>query len=119
MKFDHFGSCRALPATEREEFTKLRTNSKSRGGSTSNGSRGMSNSTAQYYHDSALRLGLVDTTHSGMRFARGVLCKLQNKVAASDGISALMIAATNPVVRAEYNRRVIEEAVRGPNKVAC
>lgn len=101
MKFDHFAACRGLSQETRTEFTTLRANCNRRGGSTSNGARGMSNSTAQYYHDSALRLGLVDSAQ-GIRFRepRGD----EDSQSCSDGISALMIAATNPTVRAEYER---------------
>jgi hypothetical protein len=100
MKFDHFANCMGLSPEGRVEFDHLRTNFTRRGSSTSNGGRGMSNSTAQYYHDSALRLGLVDTP-DGIRFANQLQAQDKN---AHDGISALMIAATDPDVRAEYNR---------------
>lgn len=104
MKFDHFGSCRGLPDLARQEFSELRSSFKRRGGSTSNGSRGMSNSTAQYYHDSALRLGLADSA-DGIRFAGGALNQPNQKgPTVPDGISALMIAATNQIMLAEYDR---------------
>lgn len=106
MKFDHFGSCRGLPDEAREEFSKLRSSFNRRGGSTSNGSRGMSNSTAQYYHDSALRLGLTDSA-DGIRFACGsmILGQGQPGSIVPDGISALMMAAaTNQMYQAEYDR---------------
>ena len=106
MKFDHFGSCRGLPAEAREEFSKLRSSFNRRGGSTSNGSRGMSNSTAQYYHDSALRLGLTDSA-DGIRFACGSMSMGQGQPGSivPDGISALMMAAaTNQMYQAEYDR---------------
>lgn len=93
MKFDHFGSCRGLPEDAREEFSALRSSFNRRGGSTSNGSRGMSNSTAQYYHDSALRLGLKDSP-DGIRFScNSVSLMDQRRSGFSDGISALMMAA--------------------------
>ena len=101
MKFDHFAACRGLSQESRNEFTALRADCNRRGGSTSNGARGMSNSTAQYYHDSALRLGLVDSAQ-GIRFLEAR--NDEDSQSCSDGISALMIAATNPTIRAEYER---------------
>lgn len=106
MKFDHFAACRGLSPDHRAEFAALRANCNRRGGSTSNGARGMSNSTAQYYHDSAIRLGLVDTP-DGIRFHEqysGVTRSNEGSKPVSDGISALMFAATDPTVRAEYER---------------
>lgn len=104
MKFDHFTTCRGLSAEDRAEFNHLRVNCNRRGGFTSNGASGMSNSTAQYYHDSALRFGLVDTPQ-GIRFRdHSVDDKVDINKHCSDGISVLMIAATNPTVRAEYER---------------
>ena len=104
MKFDHFTTCRGLSVEDRAEFNHLRTNCNRRGGFTSNGARGMSNSTAQYYHDSALLFGLVDTSQ-GIRFRdKSFEDKVDVNKHCSDGISVLMIAATNPTVRAEYER---------------
>lgn len=106
MKFDHFSNCRGLSRESRAEFTALKSSGSRRGGS--------SGSTAQYYHDAAIRLGLVDT-EQGIRFSEDK-CKpiVANPVAAdaevsvapaspvtgksspvADGISALMFAASN------------------------
>jgi hypothetical protein len=111
MKFDHFNKCRALPAKERDIFVSLRS-SCGRHGPRNSGSNFSSNSTAQYYHDSAIALGLIDSDN-GIRFRdlsgsprphipTGPLqtplsmksCNLSNESKCStDGISALMIAA--------------------------
>jgi len=112
MKFDHFGNCQGLSTQARDDFTKLKAACNRRsggsGGSSSGRSRNgsISNSTAQYYHDSALRLGLIDT-EQGIRFGAPVhqssaqqgTGEVSPSQSAHDGISALMIAATNPDVR--------------------
>ncbi|KAI2507496.1 hypothetical protein MHU86_6988 [Fragilaria crotonensis] len=105
MKFDHFGSCRGLPEEARLEFSGLRASFNRRGGSTSNGSRGMSNSTAQYYHDSALRLGLKDSA-GGIRFSCSTINLMdQRGPGASDGISALMMAARKEFFQGDYEQK--------------
>jgi hypothetical protein len=111
MKFDHFNKCRALPAHEREIFASLRS-SCGRHGPRNSSSKCVSNSTAQYYHDSAIALGLVDS-ENGIRFqdasaapsthlTPGQIRPVQSKMpcnltiasnSSTDGISALMIAA--------------------------
>lgn len=110
MKFDHFGNCRGLPSESRAEFASLKASCNRRSGN--GASRGaprcnMSNSTAQYYHDSALRLGLVDT-EMGIRFKEQCIASDMASPASTsvpDGISALMLAATNPRIRAEFDRK--------------
>lgn len=111
MKFDHFGVCQGLPADARSEFTNLKASCGRRNGNSSScGGRDngiMSNSTARFYYDSAVRLGLVDT-QTGIRFSeqqhhqhhqgpaaaeRGRESSSPNSVA-HDGISVLMMAAT-------------------------
>ncbi len=105
MKFDHFGSCRGLPEEARLEFSGLRASFNRRGGSTSNGSRGMSNSTAQYYHDSALRLGLKDSP-GGIRFSCSSISLMdQRGPGVSDGISALMMAARKEFFQGDYEHK--------------
>eukprot|EP00549_Striatella_unipunctata_P026104 CAMPEP_0118716826 /NCGR_PEP_ID=MMETSP0800-20121206/27742_1 /TAXON_ID=210618 ORGANISM="Striatella unipunctata, Strain CCMP2910" /NCGR_SAMPLE_ID=MMETSP0800 /ASSEMBLY_ACC=CAM_ASM_000638 /LENGTH=163 /DNA_ID=CAMNT_0006623341 /DNA_START=299 /DNA_END=790 /DNA_ORIENTATION=- len=97
MKFDHFGSCKGLSQESRAEFVKLKQQTCHRRGTPAVLPGGaMPNSTAQYYHDSAIRLGLMDT-NQGIR--------LRQTTAVSDGISALMIAATNPSIRADFEYR--------------
>jgi hypothetical protein len=128
MKFDHFGICRGLSNEDRDEFTALRKLS-GRRGAAQGASKGACNSTAQYYHDSALRLGLIDTDE-GIRFKDSVVSKPESattnesltiptsmpnaggpevvKQSQEDvpyGISALVIAATDPTVRAAYRIR--------------
>jgi hypothetical protein len=66
MKFDHFHKCRALPQNERDLFLSLRTTC-GRHDPRIITSVSNSNSTAQYYHDTALALGLYDT-ENGIRF---------------------------------------------------
>lgn len=129
MKFDHFGSCRGLSTEDRAEFTTLRASS-GRRGVPQRASKDSSNSTAQYYHDSAIRLGLVDTDQ-GIRFKDSVVSKSASatpkdssvptsrstgsvpvvveqakREVVPSGISALVIAATDPEVRAAYRSRL-------------
>ncbi|KAL7567012.1 hypothetical protein ACA910_019937 [Epithemia clementina (nom. ined.)] len=113
MKFDHFSNCRGLSPVDRAEFERLRSDRARRGGGGSGGGGALTctstpkgavaNSTAQYYHDSAHRMGLVDTSggirlmdHS--RSTRGLVGLEHLTPAAasgdtSDGISALYLAA--------------------------
>jgi hypothetical protein len=70
MKFDHFDRCTGLDTKSRAEFHALRaaTGSRNSGSGSKQSSKSVSNSTAQYYHDSAIyELGLVDTDQ-GIRF---------------------------------------------------
>lgn len=88
MKFDHFASCKGLDAETRAEFQTLRATCGRKGGGraaksstgsgrTSAAARGTtSSSTAQYYHDSAQNLGLVDT-RDGIRFLPEEAAKLR------------------------------------------
>jgi len=98
MKFDHFGICKGLPQTDRDEFNKLRESTKKK--STSDGKKtpkSVASSTAHYYFESAKALGLVDTD-AGIRFAPDMTtCRNpDDSQMKADGISALMMAATNP-----------------------
>jgi hypothetical protein len=107
MKFDHFGNCKGLSPEARLEFASLKNSSNRRNSPSGNGNRGVTSSTAQYYEESAARLGLIDR-EGGIQFREQ--CHEANNLAsgkgtATDGISALMIAATNPSVRAEFDRR--------------
>lgn len=101
MKFDHFGNCRVLPAPAREEFNRLRQQS-SKILKDNNKKMLSLASTAQYYLESAKKLGLVDT-EGGIRFASS-LAQLDGNNAShasidSDkGMSVLMMAATDPRV---------------------
>lgn len=106
MKFDHFGSCKGLSPEAQIEFANLRSSRNRRNTLSSNKSQGTSSSTAQYYEESAARLGLVDTD-GGIQFRHEVLPSLSSvdEGNATDGISALMIAATDPIIRAEFDRR--------------
>lgn len=124
MKFDHFGLCRSLPPEAHAEFSRLR-ESHTRRGCTANNidssaasscpkkRKGISNSTtAKYYYESALKMGLIDT-EDGIRFASTVAAtgslndgsSRSDEEKASDGIEALMIAATDPNVRAVYGKQ--------------
>lgn len=108
MKFDHFGNCKGLSPEARVEFASLKNSSNRRNSPSGNGNRGVVSSTAQYYEESAARIGLIDK-EGGIQFREQCL-KANNNLAfgqgtATDGISALMIAATNPSVRAEFDRR--------------
>lgn len=115
MKFDHFGNCKGLPPQARGELAALRA-SIGRKNAT-----GRSSSTAQYYRDSAVRLGLVDTD-KGIRFKQHVVTPQQllesgkketqtqhqegKEEVETDGFSALVLAATDPQIRAMYGRSV-------------
>ena len=117
MKFDHFKLCKGLPLEAREEFKELSASpspASSNAGKRSAAPRPrVSNSTAQYYHDSALRMGLYDTSE-GIRFQQSPSVQ-QTLDAASqakaigedvpEGMEALIIAATDPQVRAAHEKR--------------
>ena len=103
MKFDHFAICRGLPTRDREEFASLKSTCARRGTAGNSASRTMASSTAQYYHNSALQLGLVDTP-TGIRVSDpkpigedrvSVAQNRQRMIPA--GLSVLMIAATQAV----------------------
>ena len=122
MKFDHFAKCRGLPKADRLEFAALRNGGNKRhddvhsSKTTKASKKGSSTrSTAQYYHTAAQRLGLIDTV-KGIRFAKDRQnpssvppdSSLSTPVLDAEkavGISALMIAATDPSVRAAYAKR--------------
>lgn len=96
MKFDHFGICRGLPSKDREEFTSLK-KSCNRRSTVGTKCASSASSTAQYYHDSAVRKGLVDT-HEGIRFkgkanSDPTVSTMYPKL--HTGISALMMAASH------------------------
>ena len=111
IKCDHFALCRGLPPAERQEFLRLRSTGtrKLPKQPKSAADQGFANSTNQYYHDCALRMGLYDTKQ-GIRFssvenpdlrstAGEALASDASSTATSppDGISALMIAASDLV----------------------
>jgi len=117
MKFDHFGACRGLPPSARQEFAALRTSTGKRGakrtGCNRNGST--TNSTSQYYRQSAItRLGLVDT-NAGIRIRNDAFQNQERTNSCSsnenqgysptDGMSVLMMAATDPDIRKLYENR--------------
>jgi hypothetical protein len=83
MKFDHFANCRGLPAPDRQEFLGLRDVAQAsarRTSSTKNGNNSVKgSSTFCYYHDSALRMGLVDT-EQGIRLIQDVERNIQMKI---------------------------------------
>jgi len=127
MKFDHFGQCRALPLNERNEFNALKSSCRRKGinGNTNT----TTNSTSQYYYDSAIQIGLVDTDR-GIRFRQDILQDLPPSGAVLNqslqikktypgtlsvtsrqnfhGMSVLMLAATDPQIRAEFEARKIK-----------
>ena len=143
MKFDHFGVCHGLPPSEREEFTKLKASCSQKGVKRKRTGMGCTtaNSTGQYYRDSAVyELGLVDTD-KGIRFGRDVV-RESNQMPTSkqslpfckptvpslaeintkpeyptNGISILMLAATNPLIRAEYENRKASQLIRQGTQV--
>ena len=107
MKFDHFVKCKGLSPEARLDFASLKNSSNRRNSPNGNGNQGVTSSTAKYYEESATRLGLIDT-EIGIQFREQ--CQEATDLesghgSVTDGISALMIAATNPMVRAEFDRR--------------
>jgi hypothetical protein len=115
MKFDHFALCKGLPAEERETFVHLRANGsrKISNKDTPAANRGLANSTAQYYHDSATRMGLMDT-EDGIRFQEDGSFKDTKRVAAIDGMSVLMIAAMDPRAAARTDSGFQKDGVCDP-----
>jgi len=125
MKYDHFRVCQGLPEDAREEFQKISSDpSSSSSCSSAEGKRGnvksrprVSNSTAQYYHDSALRMGLCDTKE-GIRFDNAISQQQSSPVEQNgeqsgrktpsheaEGMELLAIAAT------EHGQRRLSTAV--------
>ena len=111
MKFDHFAICRGLSAEERAEFDSLRAVA---GRKRSSGSPKITScSTARYYYESAVRLGLVDTKQ-GIRFLNKICDRLelstskipQIKESPQEpvGLSALMMAATDPSLQEAFKK---------------
>jgi hypothetical protein len=107
MKFDHFGICPGLPTSAREEFTNIKKSCGRRGGGTNNNNGGSKSTTrtatslstttgtmntAQYYHDSAIAKGLVDTD-KGIRFGNDVVNHIAAAAAATAGTNTNMITA--------------------------
>jgi len=85
MKFDHF-PCKGLPEGLRAKFNELKEDSKQqRYKKASPKVFGHSSSTAQYYHDSALKPGMVDA-HGGIFMAKD-LHMISNVQADSQGSS--------------------------------
>ena len=66
MKFDHFGACRGLTPAKRQEFASLKSECYSKGSKLGR-PHAQGSSTARYYTESALKLGLTDTP-SGIRY---------------------------------------------------
>lgn len=100
MKFDHFRLCQALPPAVRKEYDALRNTSSGSGRRREGGrktrarstdSSGSTPSTSQYYCDSALRLGLVNTKY-GIRFITdpnsNAIHKVQHDQQSRDGAAA-------------------------------
>jgi hypothetical protein len=109
MKFDHFGSCINLPDQLRAEFSNLRSNFNRRNSNLGqNGLQTVACSTAQYYHDSAIRLGLRDSS-CGIRYAAHNADAEEHvkRECSFDGIAALMLAAGNP-----YHQAAITEKTK-------
>lgn len=59
MKFDHFTNCKDLPQDIRAEFEKLKAEGK-KGKEKQTGQKSYPSSTAQYYHDAAMGMGMID-----------------------------------------------------------
>jgi hypothetical protein len=115
MKFDHFKQCPCLPMADRIEFESLLDAARSKACA----GKGSSNSTAKYYKTAALQICLVDSD-VGIRFqelsvqqeaTQQFLHDTSSPTSAGslddsmDGISALVIAATNPDLQAAFTKR--------------
>ncbi|GKY97250.1 hypothetical protein MPSEU_000683400 [Mayamaea pseudoterrestris] len=121
MRYDHFKLCPGLSVKDRAEYEGLLEAARTK---TSAG-KGSSNSTAKYYKCSAMELGLIDTDN-GIRFQDVALpeekpqqqdetlqaCAHDKKSPTMStldesmkGISALMIAASNPELQAAFTQR--------------
>jgi len=105
MKFDHFEVCKGITEDIRIKLRELKNACKRKGGSRSR------DCTAQYYFDSARKLGLVDS-RDGIRFSRPnnspasdkresrSMCKTENQYSTETvayrpgGIEALALAAS-------------------------
>jgi len=96
IKFDHFPNCAGMPPGVRDAYLALRSSagrkpvagisSSSSLSSSSSKAKTGANSTAQYYYESAMRLGLVDT-EKGIRFGTAV------RVGAAHESSRVRVAA--------------------------
>jgi hypothetical protein len=109
MKFDHFKHCPALPLADQIEFEALQETVRSK----VSAGKGSSNSTAKYYKQAALEIGLVDSSEN-IRFAERIVLDEQDDRTSSlgsrsdnsmNGISALVIAATNTALLYEQPLR--------------
>ena len=119
MKFDHFKLCKGMPQKAREEFEQTSSSlSSATEGKLAKGnikSRRVSNSTAQYYIDSAFRMGLCDTAE-GIRFSNEGAPRdstegtNKDPVRQAEGMQALIIAATDAKVRAAHEQRTQQRA---------
>ena len=112
MKFDHFKQCPCLPLEDRIEFEALLEAARTK----ASAGKGSSNSTAKYYKTASRDIGLVDS-NDGIRFqersnqqpepgeAEPTSSTESADDGSMDGISALVMAATNPELQAEFTRR--------------
>ena len=130
MKFDHFPACNGLSPAGRQQFTELKNASKGRG----NRASVSVSCTSSYYENSARKeLGLEDTD-TGIRVANGRFFNIHDRTSVivpslpipsrstaiqvhgnplqlhsskgspMDGLSALMLAATDSSIREQYER---------------
>ncbi len=121
MKFDHFGACKGLSPSMRQNFADLKESSRRKGHWTA------ASSTAKYYRESAEKdLGLIDTdngirvtNHSFLQTSNPLQANTQNNTTPTldkcgeivhvvhkdkqmDGMSALMLVATDSKIRQQY-----------------
>lgn len=101
MKFDHFTVCQCLPTDVKARFEQLYSSEKRKStrARTTKGSR--SSSMGQFYMESASALGLADT-ETGIRFPSSQPAVPATKLHDLTGMSALLIAATDPNIRLAY-----------------
>ncbi|GAX18622.1 hypothetical protein FisN_10Hh170 [Fistulifera solaris] len=111
MKFDHFTVCQSLPTNVKARFEQLYSSEKPQNTRVRTIKGARASPMGQFYVESALSLGLVDT-ETGIRFRspRPKVSKLPDMT----GMSALLFAATDPTIRDVYfqskSNRTIEKA---------
>ncbi|GAX17307.1 hypothetical protein FisN_10Lh170 [Fistulifera solaris] len=99
MKFDHFTICQSLPTNVKARFEQLYSSEKPQNTRVKAAKGARASPMGQFYVESALSLGLVDT-ETGIRF-RSPLFKV-SKLPDMTGMSALLFAATDPTIREAY-----------------
>ena len=133
MKFDHFGRCTLLPTDVRETFERLKMEAgtshqrpSSSSPSTKNkkaskrgsGSKSQS-STAQFYHESAVRMGMVDGP-GGIFMKHGVETNVPSPVQdATDDVASSSSVAISPAQNVKAVKTVSPVLSGASDLVSC